>query len=114
MIDTPKVIEKYLVRDEIIERQFNLQNRTAYASTRRLFIKKGNTVLDKRMVIPQRFIRGKGRKYLMSDDTNNVVYLSDWKLAKQMTNSELAKRVVRIAENIKKIEKLMKQLREVE
>ena len=46
MIDTPKVIEKYLVRDEIIERQFNLQNRTAYASTRRLFIKKGNTVLD--------------------------------------------------------------------
>lgn len=50
----------------------------------------------------------------MSDDTNNVVYLSDWKLAKQMTNSELDKRVVRIAENIKKIEKLMKQLREVE
>ena len=46
MIDIPKDIEKYLVRDEIIEKRFKLRGQTAYASTNRLFIKKGSTVRD--------------------------------------------------------------------
>ena len=46
MIDVPKDIEKYLVRDEIIEKRFKLKGQTAYASTNRLFIKKGSTVRD--------------------------------------------------------------------
>lgn len=46
MIDVPKDIEKYLVRDEIIEKRFKLKGQIAYASTNRLFIKKGSTVRD--------------------------------------------------------------------
>jgi len=46
MIDIPKDIEKYLVRDEVVEQKFRLKGQTAYASTHRLFIKKGGTVRD--------------------------------------------------------------------
>jgi len=46
MIDIPKDIEKYLIKDEVVEREFRLTGQTAYASTNRLFIKKGSTVRD--------------------------------------------------------------------
>ena len=46
MIDIPKDIEKYLVKDEVVEKQFRLKGQTAYASTSRLFFKKGSTVRD--------------------------------------------------------------------
>lgn len=46
MIDIPKDIAKYLVRDEVVEKRFRLKGQTAYASTNRLFFKKGNTVRD--------------------------------------------------------------------
>lgn len=46
MIDIPKDIEKYLVRDEVVEKRFKLKGQTAYASTSRIFFKKGNTVRD--------------------------------------------------------------------
>jgi hypothetical protein len=46
MIDIPKDIEKYLVKDEIVEKKFRLKGQTAYASTGRLFIKRGSTVRD--------------------------------------------------------------------
>ena len=46
MIDLPKDIEKYLVSDEVVEKQFTLKNCTAYASTNRLFFKKGNKIRD--------------------------------------------------------------------
>ena len=48
----PKGIEKYLLRDEIIEREFTLRGRfaltgyKAYASNKRLFIKRGSTIRD--------------------------------------------------------------------
>ena len=44
----PKEIEKYLVKDEIIEKRFNLRGCTVYASNKRLLmlIKKGNVVRD--------------------------------------------------------------------
>lgn len=48
----PKGIEKYLLRDEIIEKEFRLGSRftltdyRAYASNKRLFIKHGNTIRD--------------------------------------------------------------------
>ncbi|MFC1990670.1 hypothetical protein ACFLU9_00765 [Chloroflexota bacterium] len=46
-MDIPKDIEKYLVRDEVIEKEFKLDNQwTAYTSTRRMFLKKGGTVRD--------------------------------------------------------------------
>lgn len=46
MIDIPKDIEKYLIKDEIVEKKFRLKGQTAYASTNRLFFKKGGTVRD--------------------------------------------------------------------
>jgi hypothetical protein len=46
MINIPKDIAKYLVRDEIVEKEFILKGQKAYASTNRLFIKKGGTVRD--------------------------------------------------------------------
>lgn len=46
MLDIPKDIEKYLVRDEIIEKVFKLNGQTAYASTNRMFFKRGGTVRD--------------------------------------------------------------------
>jgi hypothetical protein len=46
MIKAPKDIEKYLVRDEVIEKAFNLSDQKAYATTNRIFIKKGNIVRD--------------------------------------------------------------------
>ena len=46
MIDIPKDIEKYLVRDEVVEKKFSLRGQTAYASTNRIFFKKGSTVRD--------------------------------------------------------------------
>ena len=46
MEDIPKDIEKYLVKDEIIEISFKLHGCSVYASDRRLFLKKGNTVRD--------------------------------------------------------------------
>lgn len=48
----PKGIEKYLLRDEIIEKEFRLggslglTDYKAYASNKRLFIKHGNTIRD--------------------------------------------------------------------
>ena len=46
MIDLPKDIEKYLVKDEVVEEKFRLKGQTAYATTKRLFIKRGSTVID--------------------------------------------------------------------
>ncbi len=46
MIDIPKDIEKYLVGDETVDNQFGLKDQAVYASTSRLFFKKGNTVRD--------------------------------------------------------------------
>jgi len=46
MIGTPIDIEQRLVKDEVIEKRFNLKGLTAYASTHRLFIKKGSTIRD--------------------------------------------------------------------
>ena len=47
MIDVPKDIEQYLGSDEVVEKEFKLdKQQTAYASTRRLFLKKSNTVKD--------------------------------------------------------------------
>ena len=48
----PKEIEKYLVRDEVIEKEFYLRGRFAltgykvYASNKRLFIRRGNSIRD--------------------------------------------------------------------
>jgi len=42
----PKEIEKYLVRDEIIEKEYSLTGHKAYASNKRLFIKRGNSIRD--------------------------------------------------------------------
>jgi len=39
-MDVPKEIEKYLIRDEVIEKQFKLDNNwNAYASTKRIILK---------------------------------------------------------------------------
>ena len=46
MEDIPKDIEKYLVKDEIVEKRFDLKGCIVCASNKRLFIKKGNTVRD--------------------------------------------------------------------
>ena len=46
MIDIPKNVEKYLVRDEVIEKKFNLRGQTAYASSSRIFFIRGSTVRD--------------------------------------------------------------------
>lgn len=46
MIDIPKDIEKYLVRDEVVEKRFTLKEHNVFTSKNRLFIKQGNTVRD--------------------------------------------------------------------
>ena len=46
MIDTPKDIDKYLVKDEVVEKKFRLKGQTAYATTNRIFFKKGSTIRD--------------------------------------------------------------------
>ena len=46
MIEILKDIAKYLVRDEIVDKQFDLKDQTMFTSTRRLLIKKSNTVRD--------------------------------------------------------------------
>ncbi len=46
MIDIPKEIEKYLVKDEIVDKQFELKDHNVFTSTYRMFIKGGNTVRD--------------------------------------------------------------------
>lgn len=46
MENMPKDIEKYLTRDEIVEKHFNLKGCKVYASNKRLFLKKRNTVRD--------------------------------------------------------------------
>ena len=46
MENIPKDIEKYLVKDEFIEERFDLKGCVVCASSRRLFIKKGNIVRD--------------------------------------------------------------------
>ncbi|GAG96828.1 unnamed protein product, partial [marine sediment metagenome] len=46
MINIPKDVEKYLVKDEIVDKQFQLKDRNVFTSTNRMFIKKGNTVRD--------------------------------------------------------------------
>ena len=46
-MDAPSSITKFLVADEIIERDFRLNGgKSLYASNKRLFIKKGSTVRD--------------------------------------------------------------------
>jgi len=46
-MDAPNSIAKYLVADEIIEKDFRLNGgKSLYASNKRLFIKKGNMVRD--------------------------------------------------------------------
>jgi len=47
MIDISKDIEKYLVKDKVVEKKFRLKGQTAYASTNRLFIKKGSGDIHK-------------------------------------------------------------------
>jgi hypothetical protein len=44
MIYIPKDVDKYLLRDEIVDKQFDLKDQTMFTSTKRLFIEKGNTV----------------------------------------------------------------------
>ncbi len=46
MIYVPKDVKQYLIRDEIVDKQFDLKDQTVFTSTNRLFIKKGNTVRD--------------------------------------------------------------------
>lgn len=47
MIEVPKVIQKYLVMDEVVQEEFPLHDGwKAYATTRRLFLRKRNTVMD--------------------------------------------------------------------
>jgi hypothetical protein len=46
MIKVPRDIAKYLVRDEIVEKEFILTGQKAYASSSRLFIKRGSTIRD--------------------------------------------------------------------
>ena len=46
MINIPEDIEKYLVRDEIVDKQFKLKDCNVFASANRIFIKKGNMVKD--------------------------------------------------------------------
>ncbi|MFC2021660.1 hypothetical protein ACFLTR_00370 [Chloroflexota bacterium] len=46
MIDIPKELEKYLLRDETVDNQFGLKDQTVYASKNRLFLAKGNKVRD--------------------------------------------------------------------
>ena len=46
IVDIPKDIEKYLIKDESVEKKFKLHGQTAYASTSRLFVKKGSAVRD--------------------------------------------------------------------
>ena len=46
MEQIPEDIEKYLAEDEIIEKSFKLRDRTVYASSKRLLIKKGDVIRD--------------------------------------------------------------------
>lgn len=46
MIYVPKDVKQHLIRDEMVEKQFDLKDQTVFTSTKRLFIKKGNTVRD--------------------------------------------------------------------
>lgn len=46
MINIPKEVEKYLIKDEIVDKQFTLKDCNVFASANRIFIKKGNTVRD--------------------------------------------------------------------
>lgn len=46
-IDVPEEIEECLAEDEVVEKEFELdENWTAYASTKRIFLKKRRTVRD--------------------------------------------------------------------
>jgi hypothetical protein len=46
MNNIPKDVEKYLVKDEIVDKQFYLNNCSIFTSKNRMYIKKGNTVKD--------------------------------------------------------------------
>ncbi len=46
MEQIPEDIEKWLAEDEIIERSFKLKDRTVYASSKRLLMKKGDVIRD--------------------------------------------------------------------
>lgn len=46
MIDIPKDVDKYLVKDEIVDEQFVLEDQSVFTSTKRIFIKRSNTVRD--------------------------------------------------------------------
>ena len=46
-MNVPKEIEKYILKDEFVEKEFHLKKGySLYASNRRLFIKKGNMIRD--------------------------------------------------------------------
>ena len=46
-MEVPKEIEKYLVKDEVVEEEFKLdQNLSAYASTIRIILRKRDTLRD--------------------------------------------------------------------
>ena len=46
MIEIPEDVTKYLVKDEIVDKRFDLNQQTVFTSAKRLFIKRGSTVKD--------------------------------------------------------------------
>ncbi len=46
MIEVPSELEKYLTKDEVVERSFNLKNCKVWATNKRLFVKIGKRVQD--------------------------------------------------------------------
>ena len=46
MINIPADVEKYLVKDEIVDKEFDFKDRNVFATANRLIIKHGNTVKD--------------------------------------------------------------------
>jgi hypothetical protein len=45
-VQIPEDIAKYLIKDEIIDRQFDLKEQIVFTSTKRMFIKRGNFIRD--------------------------------------------------------------------
>jgi hypothetical protein len=46
MVSIPEDVKKYLLKDEVIDKQFELGDRNVFASANRIFIKMDNTVID--------------------------------------------------------------------
>ena len=51
-MEIPKEIDRYIVKDELLEKQFSLsgifeiKGTNVYATNKRLFVKRGNTIRD--------------------------------------------------------------------